>query len=89
MSDRIEQASALHDQEQRLRAGLRWLVWGSLVALLALTTWAILAAANGSAAGMVAASSGSIAVVLGWTTGYTAFTSRLKQIAGTGAVPPR
>lgn len=65
----------------RLRTGLRWLVGGSIVALMGLISWSILAAANGSAAGTVAASSGSVAVVIAWTTGYSAMSARLRQLA--------
>jgi hypothetical protein len=76
----------------RLRAGMRWLVGGSIVALMALISWSILAAANGPAAGMVAASSGSVAVVVAWTTGYAAISARLRQLAAEdtgGGAPPQ
>ena len=81
MSDDIEQANATQDQVLRLRAAMRWLVWGSAIALAALVAWAILAAANGSTAGMVAASSGSVAVAVAWGSGYLAIKTRLEQIA--------
>lgn len=57
---------------------------GSIIALMALVAWAILAAANGSSAGMVAASSGSIAVAVAWGSGYLAIRSRLDQISAAG-----
>lgn len=85
-----EHSSAV--ETARLRAGMRWLVVGSIAALVALISWSILAAAGGSAAGMVAASSGSIAVVVAWTTGYVAISTRLRQLAAqepdASATPP-
>lgn len=76
-----EQQHASVVEAARLRTGMRWLVGGSIIALMALVSWSILSAASGSAAGMVAASSGSVAVVVAWTTGYVAITTRLKQLA--------
>lgn len=81
MSDGIEQANATQDQELRLRAGMRCLAWGSVIALVSLIAWAIFAAMNGSTAGMVAASSGSVAVAVAWGSGYLAIKTRLEQIA--------
>lgn len=83
MSDGTEQATAAQDRELRVRAGMRWLAWGSVVALVALVACAVLAAASGSPAGMVAANSGSIALVIASTYGYLALKTRLAQIETT------
>lgn len=80
-SRRSSNANAVRDQEARLRAGLRWLVWGSVIALTALGTWFTLSAADGSTAGMVAASSGSVAEAVAWSTGHLAIKTRLEQFA--------
>ncbi|TDL45864.1 hypothetical protein [Microbacterium oleivorans] len=69
----------------RLRTGMRWLALGSIVVLGALMSWAILSASNGSPAGMVAANSGSIAVVLAWVSGHVAITKRLQRLAAAGS----
>lgn len=82
-----EQQHPSADGAARLRTGMRWLVAGSIIALMALVSWSILSAASGSAAGMVAASSGSVAVVVAWTTGYVAISTRLKQLAAAATDP--
>ncbi len=80
-----EQHRPAEIESARLRTGLRWLVVGSIVALLGLVSWSIVSAANGWAAGMIAASTGSVAVVVAWTTGYIGIKARLDQLATSAA----
>ncbi|AZS45286.1 hypothetical protein BWL13_02885 [Microbacterium oleivorans] len=81
MGDDLEHTDEGQNQVARLRAGMWWLAIGSFAALMALVSWAILSAASGSGAGMIAANSGSVGVVLAWVAGHTAITKRLQQLA--------
>ncbi|OYC98141.1 hypothetical protein [Microbacterium sp. Yaish 1] len=63
-----------------------WLPVGSAIALLALIAWAVVAGAGGSPAGVVASTSGAVAVAVAWSTGIVGITARLRQLdAATGA----
>lgn len=68
----------------RLRTGTAWLVAGSVVAVIALATWAIVSGLGGSPAGVIAGSSGSAAVAAAFSAGLAAITTRRKQLLAEG-----
>lgn len=63
-----------------LRAARIWLPVGSLVALLTLIAWAVVAGTSGSPAGVIASTSGCAAVAVAWSTGFIGITARLRQL---------